>query len=145
MKKQLIVFLNLLSIPTKAQLASFKVAHRIAKCKKTHIFAEELLLPGTIDLDSTMVGEVAEQELKVVPLSKQHYLERIEIIADDINDQLVAKMLENEFSLQLDEATTSTRNKDAYLICYLRFIENNSNIVEGLLFCKPSLTSCKAT
>ena len=27
----------------------------------------------------------------------------------------------NEFSLQLDETTTSTSNKDAYLICYVRF------------------------
>ena len=49
----------------------------------------------------------------------------------------------NEFSLQLDEATTSTRNKDAYLICYVRFTDNNDNIVEDLLFCRPILTNCK--
>ena len=34
----------------------------------------------------------------------------------------------NEFSLQLDEATTSTSNKDAYLICYVRFIDNDDNM-----------------
>ena len=50
----------------------------------------------------------------------------------------------NEFSLQLDEATTSTSNKDAYLICYVRFIDNDDNIVEDLLFCKPILTNCRA-
>ena len=50
----------------------------------------------------------------------------------------------NEFSLQLDEATTSTSNKDAYLICYVHFIDNDDNIVEDLLFCKPILKNCRA-
>ena len=50
----------------------------------------------------------------------------------------------NEFSLQLDEATTSISNKDAYLICYVRFIDNDDNIVEDLLFCKPILKNCRA-
>ena len=50
----------------------------------------------------------------------------------------------NEFNLQLDEATTSTSNKDAYLICYVRFIDNDDNIVEGLLFCKPISKNCGA-
>ena len=50
----------------------------------------------------------------------------------------------NEFSLQLDEATTSTSNKDAYLICYVRFIDNDDNIVEDLFFCKPISTNCRA-
>ena len=49
-----------------------------------------------------------------------------------------------EFSLQLDEATTSINNKDTYLICYVRFIDNDDNIVEDLLFCKPILTNCTA-
>ena len=63
---------------------------------------------------------------------------------DDISDQLVSKMRGNEFSLQLDDATTSTRDKGAYLICYVRFIDNGDNIVEDLFFCKPILTNCKA-
>ena len=50
----------------------------------------------------------------------------------------------NEFSLQLDETTTSTSNKNAYLICYVRFIDNEDNIVEDLLFCKPISTNCRA-
>ena len=57
---------------------------------------------------------------------------------------LLAKMRGNEFSLQLDEATTSTSNKDAYLICYVHFIDNDDNIVENLLFCKSILTNCRA-
>ena len=46
-------------------------------------------------------------------------------------------MRRNEFSLQLDEATISISNKDAYLICYVRFIDNDDNIVEDLLFVNP--------
>ena len=49
-----------------------------------------------------------------------------------------------EFSLQLYEPTTSISNKDAYLICYVRFIDNDDNIVEDLLFCKLILTNGRA-
>ena len=144
MNKQSVVFSNFLQTPAKAQLASFKVAYRIAKCKKPHTIAEELLLPAALDLVSTMIGESAVQTLTAVPLSNNIISRRIDKISDDINDQLVAKMRGNEFSLQLDEATTSTSNKDAYLICYVHFIDNDDNIVKDLLFCKPISTNYRA-
>ena len=50
----------------------------------------------------------------------------------------------NAFSLQLDEATSSTSDKDAYLICYVRIINKDNNIVKDLLFCKSILTNCRA-
>ena len=112
--------------------------------KKLHTIAEELVLPAALDLVSTIIGESAAQKLKAVPLSNNTISRRIDKISDDINDHLVAKMRKNEFSLQLDEATTSTSNKDAYLICYVHFIDNDDNIVEDLLFCKPILTNCRA-
>ena len=71
---------------------SFKVAYRIAKCKKMHAIAEELVLPAAIDLVSTMIGETVAQKLKVVPLSNNTICRRIEKISDDINDQLIAKV-----------------------------------------------------
>ena len=41
----------------------------------------------------------------------------------------------NEFSLQLDEVTISTSDEDAsYLICYVRFIDNDDYIVEDVFF-----------
>ena len=144
MNKQSVVFLNFLQTSAKAQLASFKVAYRIAKCKRVHTIAEELVLPAALDLVLTMIGESAAQRLKAVPLSNNTISRRIDKISDDINDQLVAKMRGNEFSLQLDEATISTSNKDPYLICYVRFIDNDDNIVEDLLFCEPILTNCTA-
>ena len=133
-----------LQTPAKAQLASFKVAYRIAKCKKLHTVAEELVLSTALDLVSIIIGESAAQKLKAVPLSNNNISRRIDKILDDINNQLVAKIRGNELSLQLNEATTSTSNKDAYLICYVRFIDSDENIVEDLLFCKPILTNCSA-
>ena len=138
MNKQSVVFSNFLKTPAKAQLA-----YRIAKCKKLHTIAEEIVFPTALDLVSAVIGELAAQKLKAVPLSNNIISRRINKISDDINDQLVAKMRENEFSLQLDEATTSTSNKDAYLICYVRFFDNDDNIVEDLLFRKPILTNCR--
>ena len=114
---------------SKAQFVSFKVVYKIPKCKKLHTIADELVLPAALDLVSTMIGESAAQKLKAVLLSNNTISRRINKILDDINDQLVVKMRRNEFSLQLDETTTSTSNKNAYLICYVCFIDNNNNIV----------------
>ena len=106
---------------------------------KTHIIALELILPAATDFILTMIEEAAVQEL---PLSSNTLCKKMEKISDDINDQLVAKMHENDFSLQLDEATTSISNKTACLICYIRFMDNNGSIIKDLLFCKPILTNC---
>ena len=91
-----------------------------------------------------MIGDSAAHELKTVPLSNNTIWKRIEKIADDTNDQLVTNMRGNKFSLQIDEATISTSNKDANLVCYVGFIDKNRDIVEDLLFCKPILLCCKA-
>ena len=137
--KQSVLFLNILHTP-----AYFEVACRIAKCKKPHTIAEELVLPAALDLVSTMIGESVAQKIKAVLLKNNTVCSMIDKISDDISNQLVAKMRENEFSLQLDEATTSTSHKDAYLICYLRYIDNDDNIVKDFLLCKPILTNCRA-
>ena len=101
------------------------------------------MLPIALYLVSTIIGESVAQKLKAVLFSNNIICWKIDKISD-ISDQLVAKMHGNEFNLPLDEATTSTSDKDAYLTCYLRFIDNDDNIVEDLLFRKPILTNCKA-
>jgi len=100
------------------------------------------MLPAALWFSLDKVEESAAQKLKAAPLSNNTICSRIYKIPDDVNDQLVAKMCGNEFSLQLEEATTS--NKDAYLIYYVHFIDNDDNIVEDLPFCKPILTNCRA-
>ena len=55
MKKQSVELSSFLHTPVKTQLASFKVAYRIAKCKIPHTIAEELVLPAALDLVSTVI------------------------------------------------------------------------------------------
>ena len=46
-------------------MASYKVANRVARCKKSHTIAEEVILSAAADLVSIMVGENAAKKLKV--------------------------------------------------------------------------------
>jgi hypothetical protein len=79
------------SMPSNALLASYKVAHRIAKCKKLHTIAEELILPAAVDMVTIMVGGSAKKLLSKVPLSNSTISHRIQHIAEDLNDQLSEK------------------------------------------------------
>ena len=49
MNKQSVLFSNFLHTHAKAQFAFFKVVYRIAKCKKLHTIAEDLVLPAALD------------------------------------------------------------------------------------------------
>ena len=142
LKRQVSTISKFTQLPSKALLASYQVAHRIAKCKKPHTIAEELILPAAIDLASTMIGEEAAEKLKLVPLSNDTMCRRIGDMAEDIHDQLIDQMKQREFGLQLDEATDGSR--DAHLICYVRFVDfSEQNLVEELLFCKPIELGCR--
>lgn len=104
-------------------IASYKIAFRIAKCKKPHTIAEELILPAALDMVNIMIDESAGKLLSKVPLSNNTISRRIHHMADDLNDQSIEKLKEKAFGLQLDEATDI--NKDAHLICCIRFIDND--------------------
>lgn len=83
-------------------IASYKVAFRIAKCKKPHTIAEELILPAALDMVNIMIGESAGKLLSKVPFSNNTISRRIHHIADNLNDQLIEKLQENVFWLQLE-------------------------------------------
>jgi hypothetical protein len=67
------------------------IAHRIAKCKKPHTIAEELVLPAAVDMVNIIIGESDGKLLSKVPLSNNTISRRIQHIAEDLNDQLIAK------------------------------------------------------
>ncbi|GFV86953.1 protein FAM200B [Trichonephila clavipes] len=46
-----------LSVNEKALLTSYKVSYKIARCKKPHTIAEELILPAAIEIVETMFGD----------------------------------------------------------------------------------------
>jgi predicted RNase H-like nuclease len=57
------------SILSNALLISYKASHRIAKCRKPHTIAEELILQAAVDMVNIMIGESAGNLLSKVPLS----------------------------------------------------------------------------
>ncbi|GBP96300.1 Protein FAM200A [Eumeta japonica] len=136
------VFTQQALVPNNALLASFQVAYRVAKCKKPHTIAEELILPAALDMVNIMVEQSAGKLISTVPLSNNTINQRNHGIVEDFNYQLIEKIKKGEdFGMQLDEATDS--NKDAHLICYVRFLFYNI-VVEELLFCKSITESEKA-
>ncbi|XP_008186758.1 zinc finger MYM-type protein 6-like [Acyrthosiphon pisum] len=141
LEKQSSSFVKQTSVPSKSLLASYKVAFRIAQCKKPHTIAEELILPSAIDMVSTLIGESVANQLKNITLSNNTISRRIQDISDNINDQLIDKLRNKNFAIQLDEATDN--NKDAYLICYVWFMDG-VDIIEEFLFCKSILSGTKA-
>lgn len=117
----------------KAQLASYKIAYRIAQCKKPHTIAEELIIPAAIDIVSVMLDEASVTKLKTIPVSNDTISRRISDIANDVDEQLIEKIKKKRFALQVDEATDSS--KDSLLIAHVRFVDENS-LTEHILFCK---------
>lgn len=127
------LFTKAASVPANAQLASYKVAYRVAQCKKPHTIAEELILPCAMDMVSTMLDDSAASKLRAIPLSNNTVGRRIYDMSKDIEEQLNDKVRDSHFSLQMDEATDG--NKDCLLITYVRFIDGD-DMREELLFCK---------
>ncbi|GFX88874.1 SCAN domain-containing protein 3 [Trichonephila clavipes] len=122
-----------LHVNEKALLTSYKVSNKIARCKKPHTIAEELILPAAIEIAETMFGDNFAKELQSIPLSNDTVSRRIDDIAEDVEQQLFGKLRDKLFSIQLDEATDS--NKDAHFIAYVRFWDGMTAV--ELLFCKP--------
>ncbi|GFX24853.1 protein FAM200B [Trichonephila clavipes] len=121
--KQKTFFKKTLSVNEKALLTSYKVSYKIARCKKPHAIAEELILPAAIEIVETMFGGNFAKELQSIPLSNDTVSRRIDDIAEDVEQQLFGKLRDKLFSIQLDEATDS--NKDAHFIAYVRFWVDN--------------------
>ena len=62
-------------------------------------------------------------------------------MSEDLELQLIDKLRDNHFALQVDEATDSS--KDCHLIAYVRYVHGRE-LYEDLLFCKPILKRATA-
>ena len=63
-----------------------------------------MLLPAAKVLAETMLDKTAADKFNAVPLSNDIVSRRVDVMATDIVDQVVAK-LTGSFALQLDEST----------------------------------------
>ena len=112
------------------------------KFKKPYNIAKELILPAVTNLASTMIGEGAAENLKLIPDNTIY--RRIGDMAEDFHDQLIGQLKPREFGLQLDESTDGSRN--VHLTCCVRFVDfSKQNFVEELLFCKLIELGCRGS
>ncbi|XP_076314969.1 protein FAM200B-like [Tachypleus tridentatus] len=79
------------SIPSNVLLAPYKVAHRVAKCKKPYIIAAELILLAAMDMVNIMVGDSARRRLSKASLFNIIISRIIQYMAENLNDQLIEK------------------------------------------------------
>ncbi|KII73288.1 SCAN domain-containing protein 3 [Thelohanellus kitauei] len=89
--------------------ASYLVALRIARSKKPHTIAEELILPSAIDMCEVVLGREYSQKLKAIPLSDNTVSRRIVDMSEDVLSQLIARLQHSKFAIQLDERLASTQ------------------------------------
>ena len=117
--------------------ASYFVALRIAKAKKPHTIAEELLLPATKDIVRVMLGAEYANKLNTISLSNNTVSRRIDDMSDDKMEQVIQEMKSAAlgiFSIQLDESTDVANCFQ--LLVYVRHIYEG-DFKDELLFCKP--------
>lgn len=87
------------SVTCQAQMASYKVAYRIAQTKKPHTIAEQPILPAAVDMVTIMMDEKSAAKLKTIPLSNDTIVRRISDISNDLEDQLIEKSKSNSFCI----------------------------------------------
>ena len=107
-----------------ATQASYLVSLNIAKSKKPHTIGEELIKPSCVQITSLLCGEQAANKIKSVPLSAETVKRRIDDMAQNFQQQLLDKVRESKFAIQLDESTTVS--SEALLLIYVRYISNNN-------------------
>ncbi|GFY74788.1 SCAN domain-containing protein 3 [Trichonephila inaurata madagascariensis] len=128
-----------LSEQENALRASYLVANRIAKTKKTFTIGEELILPATKDICRELLGEAAVEKIAHVPLSSDTVTRRVEEIAEDIEAQLFERIKASPwYALQVHEST-DIDNK-AMLLAYVRYLYQE-DMHEDLLCALPLPTN----
>ena len=112
------------------------VSLNIAKSKKPHTIGEELIKPSCIQITPLLCGELAANKIKSIPLSAETVKRRIDM-AQNFQQQLLDKVRESKFAIQLDESTTVS--SEALLLLFVRYISNN-NLQNKMLY-SVNLTS----
>ncbi|XP_041440683.1 zinc finger BED domain-containing protein 5-like [Xenopus laevis] len=118
----------------RALKASYHVAELVAKSKKAHTVAEQLILPACKAIVNEMLGPEAAKEIAKIPLSDNTISRRIDEMSADIESLVLDKIrISNKFALQLDESTDISGH--AQLLANVRFVDGDA-IRENFLFCK---------
>jgi hypothetical protein len=102
--------------------------------KKTHIIAEELIIPFSVEIASIMFDEKAASVIKTIPSSDNTVQRRIQDMASEIVDQVAEKIRKSkQFSIQLDESTDIAG--EAQVLAFVR-VPDSVDIMGHILFCR---------
>ncbi|XP_014768815.1 protein FAM200B [Octopus bimaculoides] len=135
--KETITFKMSITSNYKLLRASYLVALRVARAKKAHNIAEELVLPGAIDICEAVLDGKCAAKLKAVPLSDNTIARKLEDMSKYIKSQLIDRVKTSFFALQLDESTDIT--SVSQLMVYVRYCWE-SEMLEDFLSCYPMPT-----
>ncbi|KFD50272.1 hypothetical protein M513_08900 [Trichuris suis] len=100
----------------KGILASYKISKVIAQTGNAHNVGESPILPSVSIIMSEVMSLNPRDTVQAIPLSNSTVCRRIDEMAYDIEDQLVALLQSKKFSLQIDE--TTLQDNDALLVAY---------------------------
>ena len=130
LKEQQTVFEEPSSLQRNATKASFVLANKIAKQKKS--FAEAKFIKDCVIDAVSVVGPEVKSKVEAISLSRRTIVRRIDAIAVNIQEQLLtASGSFHWFSIALDESTDI--QDTAQLLTYLRGIDENFEMTEELL------------
>ncbi|UYV82254.1 hypothetical protein LAZ67_21001467 [Cordylochernes scorpioides] len=134
-QKQSKKFKKFMTTSDEAQTASYMIAQLIARKKKAHAEAEEIILPALKIVAGCMLTNDAMEKVTKIPLSSKTIARRIEDMSEDIELQIKQSFNDSstKWAKQLDE-TTDISNK-AQLLAFLRFVDTGK-IVNNYFFCK---------
>ncbi|XP_076054451.1 zinc finger BED domain-containing protein 5-like [Oratosquilla oratoria] len=125
--------------PAKAQTASYAVAYLIAQRKEAHTIGEDLIKPAAVAMCRAMHGEKVAGDLDTIPLSNDTVRRRIHDIADDIRCQLIERVKNVRYALQIDESTDISNS--AQLLVFIRY-SFDGRLHEDMLFCSTLEGTC---
>ncbi|UYV61264.1 hypothetical protein LAZ67_1004155, partial [Cordylochernes scorpioides] len=134
-QKQSKKFKKFMTTSDEAQTVSYMIAQLIARKKKAHAEAEEIILPALKIVAGCMLTNDAMEKVTKIPLSSKTIARRIEDMSEDIELQIKQSFNDSstKWAIQLDE-TTDISNK-AQLLAFLRFVDTGK-IVNNYFFCK---------
>ena len=102
--------------------ASFRIAHLLALNKKPFTEAEDVVGPALQIAAEELLGKTALSKVREIPLSNDTMARRVDMIAEDLENQLMTKIRSSPwYGIQFDESTDVTNR--AQLIGFMRFLD----------------------
>ncbi|XP_060788693.1 SCAN domain-containing protein 3-like [Neoarius graeffei] len=101
--------------------ASFDCSLLIAQTKKPHNIGEQLIKSSCLKIVQRLFGAHAVDKVKTLPLSDSTVKDRIDKMAGDCQNQLLDKLRNVDFAIQLDETTTVAG--ESVLIVYVQYVD----------------------